>query len=233
VVCHMTDAVVSAGVPSLWLTMSALETAPRTRLYFVRHGESHANRLHVLSNRDLPHGLTDTGRAQMERLADRLRGIAISAFYVSPVLRARQSAEIIAARLGLTYSTTTALGEFDMGVLEGRADPASWQAYDALLDAWLSRREWHARIDGGESFADVQARFLPLIAGLCANPPDGPALLLGHGGTFICMLPQVLSNVSVEFARERSLGHAEMVVAEVRAGRLTCVAWGPTRLEPV
>ena len=214
-------------------TMSAPDSFERTRLYFVRHGESQANRLHVFSNRDQPHGLTETGRAQMERLADRLRGIRFAAFYVSPVLRARQSAEILSAGLGLAYTTTAALAEFDMGVLEGRSDPASWRRYDALLDAWLRKRQWRARIKGGESLEDVRARFMPLIDALRSTPPSGPALLLGHGGTFICMLPQVLSNVSVEFARERSLGHAEMVVAEVRAGRLTCVAWGPTRLEPV
>jgi probable phosphoglycerate mutase len=197
-------------------------------LYFVRHGESEANRLHVFSNRDLPHGLTETGRAQMQRLAERLVGIPFAAIHASPVLRARQSAEILSARLCLTYTTTAALAEFDMGVLEGRSDAASWRRYEALLDAWLSNREWHARIEGGESFDDVRARFMPFVDSLRRATLGGPALLLGHGGLFICMLPQLLSNVSAKFARERSIGHAEMVVAELHADRLVCVAWGDT-----
>ncbi|MDQ6672033.1 MAG: histidine phosphatase family protein [Chloroflexota bacterium] len=206
------------------------EPSELPRLYFVRHGESHANREHVFSNRDLPHGLTQTGRAQVERLAEQLIGVSFTGFYVSPVLRARQSASILAARLGLAYTTTAALAEFDMGVLEGRSDAASWRRYEALLDTWLRKGERQTRIEGGESFDDIRARFVPLIDGLMSAPQRGPALLLGHGGTFICMLPLVLSNVSADFARERSIEHTEVVIAEMRAARLTCLAWGATNL---
>src|SRR5438309_10652152 len=56
----------------------ALSVLPR--LYFVRHGESEANRLKVFSNRDVAHGLTETGRAQVERLAAALTHVALAAF---------------------------------------------------------------------------------------------------------------------------------------------------------
>jgi broad specificity phosphatase PhoE len=202
---------------------------PPTRLYFVRHGESDANLLHVFSNRDQPHGLTARGRAQMEYLAQRLSAISFAAFYTSPTLRARQSADILSARLSCQYIVSPALREFDMGILEGRSDAASWRRYDALLDAWLGRGDWQARIEGGESFEDLRVRFFGLIAALRAQPSGGHALLLGHGGTFICMLPHLLSNVSIEFAREQSLGHAEVVVAEMRGADVTCCAWGSFR----
>ncbi len=210
--------------------MSSPEPSELRRLYFVRHGESQANLEHVFSNRDLPHGLTQAGRAQVERLAEQLTGIPFTGFYVSPVQRALESACILAARLGLAYISTAALAEFDMGVLEGRSDAASWCRYEALLDAWLRKGERQTRIEGGESFDDVRARFVPLIDGLLSAPQAGPVLLVGHGGTFICMLPLVLSNVSAEFARERSIQHTEVVIAEVRADRLTCLAWGDTKL---
>jgi broad specificity phosphatase PhoE len=209
--------------------MSRTDSPGPMRLYFVRHGESDANLQRVFSNRDLPHGLTDTGRAQVERLAEQLIDIPFAAFYVSPTLRARQSADILSARLRLVYTVTPALAEFDVGILEGRSDAESWRRYEDLLDAWLCRRQWQARIEGGESFEDVHARFSRLIGALRAQPPGGPVLLLGHGGTFICMLPQLLSNVTVEFARERSLGHTEVVIAELQSERLTCVTWGSER----
>jgi probable phosphoglycerate mutase len=196
------------------------------RLYFVRHGESDANQLHVFSNRDLPHGLTENGRAQMERLAGRIQGIEFAAMFASPVLRARQSARILSARLLLDYTTTQALAEFDMGVLEGMSDAASWRQYEALLDAWLVRRDWQARIEGGESFNDVRARFMPFIDSLRRETPRGPVLLIGHGAMLICMLPQLLSNVTPEFARERSIGHAEVVIAESCDEQMVCLSWG-------
>src|SRR5262245_39092297 len=113
--------------------------AARTRIYFVRHGESTANRLHVFSNRDVPHGLTAAGRAQVERLAGELCGIQFGYMYTSPVPRARETASILCARMCLAYSITPALGEIDMGVLERRSDASSWDRYRALLDEWLRK----------------------------------------------------------------------------------------------
>src|SRR3712207_9226296 len=81
------------------------------------------------SNRDVPHALTERGRAQVAALAEKLQGIQLGAFYCSPILRARQSADILAARLGIDYQLTPALLEYDMGVLEGRSDDEGWRRY--------------------------------------------------------------------------------------------------------
>jgi len=195
------------------------------RLYFVRHGESVANVQQVFPNRDLAHGLTDAGRAQVEALAERLRGVPFAGFYCSPILRARQSADLLAARLGIDYVTTTALAEYDVGELEGKSEAASWQRYYALRDAWFRDRDWTARMEGGESFDDIQARFVPFIEGLLQSPPPGPVLLLGHGGTFHCMLPLILSKVTFDLVVEHGMGHTDVVIAEQRSDGLVCVQW--------
>src|SRR3979411_1519126 len=93
------------------------------QLYFVRHGESEANVRQVFSNsdRDTAFGLTDLGRAQVEDLAARLAGVPFAAFYCSPVLRARQSADIVAARLGIDYVIAPAIAEYEVGQLEGKS----------------------------------------------------------------------------------------------------------------
>ena len=139
------------------------------QLYFVRHGESEANVRQVFSNsdRDTAFGLTDVGRAQVEDLAGRLAGVPFAAFYCSPVLRARQSADIVSARLGIDYVVT------------------------------------------------------PAIASL----PPGPVLLLGHGGTFHCMLPIIVSNVTFDLVVQHGMGHTSVVIAEQRAHGLACVHW--------
>jgi broad specificity phosphatase PhoE len=195
------------------------------QLYLVRHGQSVANVLQVFSNRDLAHGLTDAGRVQVEELAERLTGVPFAAFYCSPVLRARQSADILSARLGIEYVTSTALAEYDVGELEGKSDAASWQRYYALHDTWFRDKDWTARIEGGESFEDIRARFVPFIDGLLESPPSSPVLLLGHGGTFRCMLPLIMSNVTFEDVVKHGMDYTDVVIAEQRAHGLVCVQW--------
>ncbi len=196
------------------------------QIYFVRHGESDANLRHVFSNRDAPHGLTERGRAQVEALAEKLRDIRFGAFYCSPIPRARQSADILAARLGVGYTVTPALLEYDVGELEGRSDAESWRHYDEVREVWFRERRWEARTGGGESFEEIRARFMPLIEQLKMADSPLPALLLGHGGTFTCMLPLALANVDFGVVRERSIDHTEYVLAETRGDELVCVRWG-------
>src|SRR5262245_51081645 len=105
-------------------------------LYFVRHGESEANVLRVISNRQLPHGLTEKGKQQASVLAESLKSVPIAALYSSPILRAIQTSEILAKTLAIPYETTDALREYDCGVLEGRADDDAWRQHDVIFERW-------------------------------------------------------------------------------------------------
>jgi len=151
--------------------------------------------------------------------------VPFGAFYCSPVLRARQSADILSARLGIDYVVSAALTEYDTGELEGTTGAAAWQRYYTLRDAWFRDMDWTARIQGGESFDDIRARFIPFIDSLLESPPPGPVLLLGHGGTFHCMLPLILSNVTFELVVEHGMGHTDVVITEQRPEGLVCVQW--------
>lgn len=204
------------------------------RIYFVRHGESQANLLHIISNRDLPHGLTDLGRQQAQRLADALSGAGLTELYTSPVLRALETAQILSARLSLPYQVTEALREYDCGVLEGKSDPASWQLHQKVREDWLIRREMDSVIPGGERFAEIQRRFVPFIQGLTSpeDPADRRILLVGHGGLYQCMLPLVLTNIQAAWAVHQPFPNTAYVLAERRLGGLVCLDWCGNRLAP-
>jgi probable phosphoglycerate mutase len=120
------------------------------KLIFSRHGESEANVLRVISNRDLPHPLTERGRIQAQALAERLAKRRILALYASPVLRAQQTALMVGGKLSLSIHTAEALREFDCGVMEGRGDAEAWQAHHEVIEACLGicfrhRPNSHAR----------------------------------------------------------------------------------------
>ncbi|RIK26407.1 MAG: hypothetical protein DCC52_10270 [Chloroflexi bacterium] len=172
------------------------------RFYFVRHGESEANVTREFSNDNrVKHPLTANGRAQAQALAEQLRATEFAALYASPLLRARQTAEILNAPHGLEIQI-------------------------ANLDA---------RIDGGESFNELRARFMPFMQRLTEQYQDTDAqvLLVAHGGVFLLMLPLLLTNVGYAFARTHILRNAALVAAEQRAEGLVCVSWDGVQLTPM
>ena len=189
------------------------------KLYFVRHGESEANLLNEFANRGLKHGLTEKGMRQARALAQSLESAPVEAIFSSPLLRARQTAQILAHELGVVYEVTDALREFDCGVLEGKSDDISWQVYLHLCEAWLSRNEWHQRIEQGESYEEIQQRFVPFVARLLQTygTSAGAVVLVGHGGTYRCMLPLVLRNIDFRFILKHSMSHTAVVVLLARS----------------
>ena len=198
------------------------------RICFTRHGESQANLLHEISNRGLRHGLTRKGREQAITLAHQLHALSITRIYSSPLLRAIETSVILAHELDAAYEVAEALREYDCGILEGRSDEAGWQMWQALWDAWVKHEQRERRIEGGESFYEVQGRFVPFIDNLIEQYRDTGANLLcvGHGGLYRMMLPLVLRNVDKDFiSRRQGLDHGALIVSEWSPEGLLCVEW--------
>jgi broad specificity phosphatase PhoE len=195
------------------------------KLYFVRHGESEANTKHVISNRESTFGLTERGRGQARTLADRLKGIPFTAIFSSPILRTRETAEILSQAFSLEYQVTKALREYDCGILEEKADEESWRLHRYYYDEWTLRHNYTNKPEDGECFVDIKDRFLPFIDSL-KHESNGYMLLIGHGGLFHLMLPLVLTNIEDDFVRTHWIGHTECVIAELQDGRFACRQWG-------
>lgn len=202
------------------------EPYSKVNLYFARHGESEANVLAVISNRGRVHGLTEKGRGQARELAARLSGVRVAAIYSSPLLRAEQTAELLSASLGVPYEVTDALAEYDCGVLEGKSDAESWRIHRAMMADWINGvRE--TIIEGAETYADIEARFVPFVRGLVEQrgTSGDTILLIGHGGLYMTMLPLVLANLPVGSTVELPFPNTGYVLAETRGDKLVGVEW--------
>lgn len=197
------------------------------KFYFVRHGESEANILHEVSNRGFKHPLTENGRQQALALAQNLRGIPVARLFTSPLMRAVQTAEILAETCETRPETADALREYDCGILEGRSDEECWRTHTALRESWLNDHRWEQRHEGGESFFDIRDRFVPFIEGLIHEyrATQANIILVGHGGTYVCMLPLILNNVGFERVSELGFLHTGAVITEWTPGGLTCRSW--------
>jgi broad specificity phosphatase PhoE len=198
------------------------------KITFTRHGESQANVLQEVSNRGLKHPLTPAGRQQAASLADSLQSQTVTHIYCSPVLRAIETAVILAGKLAVDYVVVDALREYDMGVREGRSDPGVWQAWFDVLEAWKNQTRWGERVEGGESFYDVRQRFVPFIDRLIQEHGKNEAHLVcvGHYGLYQMMLPQVLSNVDEAFiTRQGGFSYTACIITELTPSGLACTSW--------
>jgi broad specificity phosphatase PhoE len=170
------------------------------KLHLVRHGESEANRLHVISNRALPHPLTELGRRQARDVAERFRDASIDRIYASPVPRARETAEILARALGAPLELADALREPDCGVLEGRGDEAAWTEHRGWMERWIAGRDLDQGPDGGESAAAARDRLGRFVTALRAKPGGGDeeVILVTHGALLLLALPILVGPLPAE-----------------------------------
>ena len=202
------------------------------KLYFVRHGESDANVQRVISNRESPFHLTPRGQTQASMLAENLGDIPITAIYASPVLRARETAEVVSRAFHLPYQVTEALREYDCGILEEQSDEESWKLHSEIAEDWILNHNHLRKPEGGESFLDIQNRFLPFIKSLKARI-DKHILLIGHGGLFHLMLPLILTNIDNEFVRSHGLGHTDYVLPNTSPASLFASHGQERNFEPL
>jgi len=144
----------------------------------VRHGETDLNRAGVWQGQlDAP--LSATGRRQAERLAERLAesGPAFDRLYTSDLSRARDTAALLGARLGLAPKADRRLRELCVGELSGRPREEVFAGYAEVL-ARTRADPWNTRLPGGESLSDLRRRLLEFLAEL----PPGRHLVVTHAG---------------------------------------------------
>ncbi len=124
--------------------------------------------------------LSDTGRHQAERVAHALaaRG-SVQAVVSSPLARCRETAGIVAARLGLAVRTEDGLRETDFGAWEGLTFAEVRERHPADMNAWLASPDAQPT-GGGESFAAVARRVAAARDGLLAAHPARTVLVVSH-----------------------------------------------------
>ena len=100
------------------------------KLFLVRHGENPANITKEISCRHVDYPLTSKGRLQSSQTAAYFRDKKIDEIYASSLIRARQTAEIIAGPLGLDVALMENFRELDVGELETNEDlEESWRIH--------------------------------------------------------------------------------------------------------
>ena len=128
------------------------------KIYFVRHGETLANRNHIHQGPSEP--LSLKGVAQAEAAGKRFMGLGIDTVISSSFVRARQTAEIIATTLDLPFSMMNEVVEFRRpNSIYGRSH------YSIASLAYIFDLFWHQsdpnwNNDGAENLFHIHQRML-------------------------------------------------------------------------
>jgi probable phosphomutase (TIGR03848 family) len=182
-----------------------------TTILLIRHGlTDDVDR--VLSGRTAGVRLNDEGRRQAAELAQRLRAVPLDAILTSPLERARDTAEAIAAGRGVRVQTIEALQEFDFGTWAGRAIASmeantSWRRFNEVRSTTPA--------PGGELMLAVQMRVVSTLLDLGERYPDGTVAVISHGDVIRAALMYFLG-MPIDFVHRLDISPAR--VSTVRLG---------------
>ncbi|WP_374224847.1 MSMEG_4193 family putative phosphomutase [Paenarthrobacter sp. DKR-5] len=178
-------------------TTSPTPAPPGTLLLLVRHGETPTTG-QVLPGRAPGLHLSDRGRSQAERVAERLTGLSIDGLYSSPLERTRETAEPTAASTGLSVTAHDGLLECDFGEWTGAAltelyGLPEWQTVQRTPSAF--------RFPNGESFTEMQERIVGALEELCAAHTGGVVVCFSHADPIKAAVAHALGSHLDQFQR--------------------------------
>jgi broad specificity phosphatase PhoE len=161
-----------------------------TRVFMVRHGAT------VLSAEDRFAGATDVelsdeGREETRRLAERLSREEIAAVYASPLGRTMETAQILAAPHQLEVQACDGLREISHGRWEQMTRREVEEKFPEEAAEWEKDPYTFAPL-GGESGLAVTARALPALVEIVRAHPGDHVLVVSHKGTIRLLLSSLL-----------------------------------------
>jgi probable phosphoglycerate mutase len=161
-----------------------------TRLYLVRHGATQLTAEDRFSGA-VGVDLSDEGRMQVRRLAERLAHDGIGAVYCSPLSRTVETATILAKPHRLTPVHRDGLREISHGRWEGLPRLEVEQRFPEEYAAWEADPFTFAPKEG-ESGLGVLARALPVIREIVVAHPGESVLVASHKATLRLILSSLL-----------------------------------------
>ena len=160
-------------------------------IYIIRHGKTEWNKRHKLQGQtDVP--LCGEGRIMAQEAAKQYAGIHFDVCYSSPLIRAKETAEILLKGRGVPIFTDDRLKEMAFGTYEGIEN--SFQKPDSEINVFFWHpEEYNEPVEGAESLDELYERtgsFLrEVIRPLHEAGKD--VLIVGHGALNSCILTQV------------------------------------------
>lgn len=184
-----------------------------SKIYLIRHGQTDWNRAGKIQGmKDIP--LNETGRAQARQMAEGMAHRPVARVFTSRLMRARETAQILADSQKIPLYLVSGLEEISYGDWEGMSMEEIRRRFPQEFAAW-----WKDPVEGsppgGESQMDVLIRSARAMEAVKANMAQDGAeavAVVSHGATICCILSwllkdQVPEELSVANASITTIGY--------------------------
>lgn len=201
---------------------------PSTLLLLVRHGQTPTTGT-MLPGRTPGLHLSDRGRAQAERIAERLAGLPLDGVYTSPLERTCETAEPTAASTGRQATEHAGLTECDFGEWTGAS-----LAELAALPQWQTVQHTPSvfRFPNGESFTQMQARMVETLEVLYKAHPGGVVVCFSHADPIKAAVAHALG-MHLDLFQRLVIGPGSVSVISYVEGQAPAVLMVNSTLEPL
>jgi alpha-ribazole phosphatase len=170
-------------------------------LYLLRHGETAASRENRFSGSSDP-PLTPVGQAMAQAFADSYASLPWEAAYISPMLRARQTAEALCTLSpGIQPVVESGLREIAYGEWEGLKQSDVKERWPDAFAHWADDVASRGA-PGGETAFQVAARAMPVVEAIRTRHQQGNVLIVSHKAT-LRVITCALLGLDVRLFRER------------------------------
>ena len=189
------------------------------KFYLVRHGEAKGNRYGILMGRG-DYELTDNGRVQATESINRFLNMDMTKIYSSNLLRAVETAKIIANGLGLNkVEITNQIMERFYGEIEGASKSELKDRFSdeikSLISLTNSERMMHRFVNSMESGEEVAQRIINYLLKLDQVHNNENILLVTHSGIIGCLLSKLSLrdyDIPAGSGGIDNLGHVEFII---------------------
>ena len=180
----------------------SMETNHITHLYLVRHAETDYNRNKIVQGRGVDVPLNELGLSQASELARRFQSIQLDAIYSSTLIRAVQTAKLIAGYHQVPLIQMRDLEEMSWGIYEGRArSPELIEAFKKMKDEW-GNGNYAYGVEAGESILDVEERGLRAVNYIARKHIGDHVVLVAHGRFLRVILASILDGYGLKRMEE-------------------------------
>ncbi len=191
-----------------------------TTLLLIRHGQTDANGKSIMGWEKDWH-LNEAGRRQVAQTVERLKRLRIQAVYTSPLERAVETAEPIAAAHGLEPVEVDEMGEVHFGDWEGK----TMQELDRI-DEWRRYNTVRSlvRPPGGEMMIEVQTRMVDQMDCLMWRHPGQTVAVVSHGDPLRAAIAYFL-HIPIDTMLRFEVGFASTTVLQLDpwSARVLCL----------